>query len=63
MRILIFRDFLKKNNYKKNTMNESDFKRVCKYPIYPRDLKIFSNKGFVNIDNGIVEGNHWTCFF
>ena len=32
------------------------------YPIYPRDSKIYSNKGFVNIDNGSQGGTHWTCF-
>ena len=32
-------------------------------PIYPRDSKNFSNKGFVNIDDGSMNGTHWTCVF
>ena len=32
------------------------------YPIYPRDSKINSDKGFVNLDNGSQVGTHWTCF-
>ena len=30
-------------------------------PIYPRDSKTNSDKGFVNIDNGSQGGTHWTC--
>ena len=63
MRIINFRDFMNKYIFKTDTMNESDLKWVYKYPIYPRASKISSNKGFVNIDNGIVGGTHWTCFF
>ena len=43
-------------------MNESELQRVYNYPIYPRDSKIYSDKGFVNIDNGAQGGTHWTCF-
>ena len=43
-------------------MNESELQRVYKYRIYPRDSKIHSDKGFVNIDNGSQGGTHWTCF-
>ena len=43
-------------------MNESQLEKVYKYPIYPRDSKIYSDKGFVNIDNGSRGGTHWTCF-
>ena len=42
-------------------MNESQLHKVYNYPIYPRDSKISSDKGFVNIDNGSVGGSHWTC--
>ena len=52
MKVSNFKDFMKKYNLKKNTMNESQLQKVCKYPIYPRDSKIYSDKGFVNIDNG-----------
>ena len=43
-------------------MKESDLKRVYNYKIYPRDSKITTKKGFVNIDNGEQGGTHWTCF-
>ena len=33
------------------------------YPIYPRDIKIHFDKGFVDIDNGTQNGTHWTCFY
>ena len=44
-------------------MNESDLQRVFNYSIYPRDSKIYSDKGFVNIDNGEQGGTHWTAFY
>ena len=62
MKILNFKDFMKKCNFKDDTMNESELKKINKYPIYPRDSKINSEKGFVNLDNGIIGGSHWTCF-
>ena len=43
-------------------MKESELEKVYNYPIYPRDSKIHSDKGFVNIDNGSRGGAHWTCF-
>ena len=43
-------------------MNESELQKINNYPIYPRDSKIPSDKGFVNIDNGSQGGTHWTCF-
>ena len=46
----------------KNTNNQFDLQRVYNYPINPRDSKKYSNKGFVNIDNGSQRGKHWTCF-
>ena len=62
MKILNFKVFMKKNKIKKDTMNESDLERVYNYPIYPSDSKMYSHKGFVNIDNGSQSGTHWTCF-
>ena len=53
---------MKKYNLKNVTMNEFELQRVYKYNIYPRDSKIFSDKGFVNIDNGSQGRTHWTCF-
>ena len=62
MKVLNFKDFMKKYNLKNDTMNESELQKVCNYPIYPRDSKIYSDRGFVNIDNGAQGGTHWTCF-
>ena len=53
---------MKKYNLKIDTMKESELKKVYKYPIYPRDSKKISDRGFVNIDNGSMGASHWTCF-
>ena len=62
MKVLNFKDFMKKYNLKNNTMNESELQRVYNYSIYPRDTKLYSDKGLVNIDNGSMGGSHWVCF-
>ena len=62
MENLNFKDFMKKNNLKNNTMNESQLQKIYNYPIYPRDSKIYSDKGFVNIGGYFNGGSHWTCF-
>ena len=62
MKILTLKNFRKKFNLKNDTMNESELQRIYNYPIYPRDSKIYSYKGFVNIDDGSRFGTHWTCF-
>ena len=33
-------------------MNESELQKIYNYAIYRRDSKIYSDKGFVSIDNG-----------
>ena len=53
---------MKKYSLMDVTMNESQLQKVYNYPIYPRDSKIFSDKGFTNIDYGCMGGTHWTCF-
>ena len=63
MKVLNFKDFMKKYKLKNDTMNESQLQRVYNYPIYPRDSKIYSDKGFINIDNGSRGGSHWTAFY
>ena len=63
MKILKFKDFMKKYNLKNDTMNESELQKIYNYPIYPKKSKIYSDKGFVNINNGILSGTHWTCFY
>ena len=62
MKIINFKDFMKKYNLKNDNMNESQLQKIYIYPIHPRDFKIYSDTGFVNIDNGVRGGNHWTCF-
>ena len=52
MKVLILKDFVKKCKLKEDTVNESQLQSVYIYPIYPRDSKKFSIKGFVNFDNG-----------
>ena len=63
MKVLSFNDFMKKYNLRNDTLNESDLQKVYKYPIYPRDSKIHSDKEFVNIDNGSQGGSHWCVFY
>ena len=62
MKVFNFKDFMKKYKLKNDTMNESEIQRVYNHPIYPRDSKIYFDKGFVNIDDGSQGGTHWTCF-
>ena len=62
MKTLTFQDFAKERKLKNNTMNESELQRVYNFRICPRDSKILSDRGFVNIDNGSQGGTHWTCF-
>ena len=61
-KVLGFKDFMKKYKLKNDTMNESQLQKIYNYPIYPRDSIIYSDKGFVIIDNGSQGGTHWTCF-
>ena len=62
MKILIFKDLMKKKLFKNVTMDESDLQRVYKLPIYPRDSKLYSVKVIVKTDNGSQGGTHWICF-
>ena len=54
---------MKKHDIKDDTMNGFELQRVYNYPLYLRDSKINSDKGFVNIDNGFQGGTHWICFY
>ena len=62
MKVLYFRDFMKIYNLKDDTTNESQLQKNYNYLIYPRGSKKYSDKGFVNIDNGTQGGTHWNCF-
>ena len=44
-------------------MNESELQKIYNYPVYPKGLKMYSDKGFVNVDNGSRGGTHWTTFY
>ena len=62
MTILNFKSFMKKYNLKNDTMNESQLQKIYNSPIYPRDSKIYSDKGFINIGNYENGGPHWCSF-
>ena len=62
MKISNSRDSRKKYILKNDTMNESELQKIYNYPIYPKDSKIHSDRGFVNKDNGSQGGSHWTRF-
>ena len=62
MKVLNFKCFMKRYNLEDDTMNESQLQKYYNYIIYPRDSKRFSDKGFVNIDDGSQNGTHWTRF-
>ena len=47
---------------KDDTVTESQLQKIYNYNINPRDSKIYSDKGFVLIDEGSRGGTHWTCF-
>ena len=53
---------MRKYNLKDITMNESELQRLYNFPIYPRDSKLYSDKGYKNIDDGSQGGTHWCCF-
>ena len=61
--ILTLKDFMKHYFLGDDTVNQNHIQRVYKHPIYPRDSKIYSDKGFTNIDDGSNGGTHWFCFF
>ena len=63
MKILIFTDFMKTYKLKNDTTNEIELQRSYNYPIYPRDSKSHSDRGFVNIGNRYSGGTHWNCFY
>ena len=50
-----------KLNIKNDTTNESQLQKINSYLFYPRDSKIYSDKRFVNTNNGEKQGTHWVC--
>ena len=57
-----FENFMKNCNLKNDTINESELQGFYNYPIYPGDSRLYSDRGFVNTDDGSQGGSHWTCF-
>ena len=57
-----FRNILKNNNLKKDTMKGKNLQRVSVYGKVLTDSKIYSEKGFVKIDNGSMGWSHFVCF-
>ena len=56
-KIVNFKDFMKQNNLENDTLNEFELQRIYNYNIYPRDSKIYFDKGFVNKNNGSQRGS------
>ena len=54
---------MKRNKLKNDTMNESQLQKVYNYEIYPRNSKIYSDRGFVNIDKCDMKGTDWCAFY
>ena len=48
---------------KDDPMNEPELEKIYNYPVYLRDSKLYSDKGFVNIDKGSQGGSHWPVFY
>ena len=63
MKTLNFKDFMKKYNLKNDTMNELQLQKIYNHPIYPRDSKKYSDRGYIEIDNGSQGGTHWCAFY
>ena len=63
MTIFILKFFLQKINLTNNTKNESQLQNICNYPIHPIGSKISSDKRFVNIHKGSMDGSHWVFYY
>ena len=55
--------FLEKNYLKDDTVKESKLEKLFRSPIYSRDSKKATDKGFVNIDKGEQGGTDLTAFY
>ena len=53
---------MNKHGLSDEAMKENDLTKKLNIKICPRDSKITTDKGFVNIDNGEQGGTYWTCF-
>ena len=55
--------FVKKHSIKDDTMTESGLQKVYDYSINPECSAFFSDRTFVNFDNGSMGGSHWAAFY
>ena len=53
---------MRTDNLKDDTMNEIELQRVYSHAINSRDSEIYSDKGFVIIDDRPQGGTHWVYF-
>ena len=44
-------------------MKKPQLQKIYSYKIYTRDSKKYSDKRFVNNNNGSVGGTHWCAFY
>ena len=49
---------MEKNILKNDTINESQLQKIYNYPLYLRESRLYSDKGFVNIDYSTQGGTH-----
>ena len=63
MKILTLKNFMKKYKLKNDTMNELQLQKIYNSSIYPKNSKIYSDKGFVNIGDYENGGSHWCAFY
>ena len=56
------KDFMRKKGLKDESMNESEFGKVCKFPLKSKDSKIPTDETSVIFDNGSMGGTHCTSF-
>ena len=54
---------MKECNLIVDTMTKRELKNMYKYSIYPKDSRNFTDKRFVEIDNGCIGLTQWTCFY
>ena len=62
MKILNFKNFIKKNNLKIDNTNESQLQKDYFCRMYSRDSGIITVKALVNIDDESMMATHWSCF-
>ena len=62
MTILNLKDFMKKTNWKVDTVTEGDLHKFYNYSLYRRHSILYAKKGFIEIDNGQIGGTFGFIF-